>query len=142
MSKHASGRVRLAVLVMIATPLFFSTNLIFGRGVVDGVVAFVGGAVQFLWPTFRLRVDRLYISSWYLVGGFTFTALAYTMGNTAPLHYPGTQGAAFSGLWIHDAVGLFAAPMALAAIARFLGGLVEAALHGHGAPPVPTGEGR
>ena len=80
------------------------------------IVAFAGGAVQFLLPTFRLRVDRLYISSWYLVGGFTFTAFAYTMGNVAPAYYPGTQGAAFSGLWIHDAVGLFASPMALAAI--------------------------
>jgi len=86
--------------------------------VVDAAVILVvvGSAVQFLWPTFHLRVDRLYISSWYLVGGFTFTALAYPMGNVAPLCYPGTQGAAFSGLWTHDAVGLFAAPMALAAV--------------------------
>jgi len=86
--------------------------------VVDAAVILVvvGSAVQFLWPTFHLRVDRLYISSWYLVGGFTFTALAYPMGNVAPLCYPGTEGAAFSGLWTHDAVGLFAAPMALAAV--------------------------
>ena len=86
--------------------------------VVDAAVilAVACGAVQFLWPTFHLRVDRLYISSWYLVGGFTFTALAYTMGNVTPLYYPGSQGAAFSGLWIHDAVGLYASPMALAAI--------------------------
>ena len=80
------------------------------------IVAVAFGAVQFLWPTFHLGVDRLYISSWYLVGGFTFTALAYTMGNVAPLYYPGSQGAAFSGLWIHDAVGLYASPMSLAAI--------------------------
>jgi cbb3-type cytochrome c oxidase subunit I/cbb3-type cytochrome c oxidase subunit II len=80
------------------------------------MVAVACGAIQFLWPTFHLQVDRLYISSWYLVGGFTFTACAYLMGNVAPLYYPGTQGAAFSGLWIHDAVGLFASPMALAAI--------------------------
>ena len=86
--------------------------------VVDAAVILAVGcaAVQFLWPTFHLRVDRLYISSWYLVGGFTFTALAYPMGNIAPLYYPGSQGAAFSGLWIHDAVGLYASPMALAAI--------------------------
>src|SRR5262245_6773694 len=86
--------------------------------IVDAAViaAAVCAALQFLVPTFRLRVDRLYISSWYLVGGFTFTALAYTMGNTAPLHYPGTQGAACSGLWIHEGVGLYAAPMALAVI--------------------------
>ena len=86
--------------------------------VIDAVVmvAVACAAVQFLGPTFRLRVDRLYISSWYLVGGFTFTALAYPMGNLAPLFYPGAQGAAFSGLWIHDAVGLFATPMALAVI--------------------------
>jgi len=86
--------------------------------IVDAVVmiAIACAAVQFVLPTFRLRVDRLYISSWYQIGGFTFTALAYPMGNLAPLIYPGAQGAAFSGLWTHDAVGLFATPLALAAI--------------------------
>jgi drug/metabolite transporter (DMT)-like permease len=37
---RAKGRTGLAVLVMLVTPLFFSTNLIFGRGVVDEVAPF------------------------------------------------------------------------------------------------------
>jgi len=36
------------------------------------------------------------------------------MGNLVPEWVPGAQGAAFSGLWIHDAVGLFVTPLALA----------------------------
>jgi cbb3-type cytochrome oxidase subunit 1 len=36
------------------------------------------------------------------------------MGNFVPELVPGAQGAAFSGLWIHDAVGLFVTPMAVA----------------------------
>jgi cbb3-type cytochrome oxidase subunit 1 len=38
------------------------------------------------------------------------------MGNVVPEFVPGAQGAAFSGLWIHDAVGLFVTPLALAII--------------------------
>ena len=37
----SSGRVRLAYLVMIAAPLFFSTNLVFGRSVVGEVSPFM-----------------------------------------------------------------------------------------------------
>ena len=36
------------------------------------------------------------------------------MGNVVPEFLPGAAGAAISGLWIHDAVGLFVTPMALA----------------------------
>jgi cbb3-type cytochrome oxidase subunit 1 len=43
-----------------------------------------------------------------------FTVLAYPMGNVVPELVPGAQGAAFSGLWIHDAIGLFVTPLALA----------------------------
>ena len=38
------------------------------------------------------------------------------MGNFVPELVPGARGAAFSGLWIHDAVGLFVTPLALAII--------------------------
>jgi cytochrome c oxidase cbb3-type subunit I len=54
------------------------------------------------------------VSSWYVIGGLVFTLLAYPMGNIVPAVVPGAQGAAFSGLWIHDAVGLFVTPMAVA----------------------------
>ena len=57
-----------------------------------------------------------YVSSWYIIGGLVFTLLAYPMGNFLPEMVPGAQGAALSGLWIHDAIGLFITPLALAII--------------------------
>jgi len=49
-----------------------------------------------------------------VIGGLVFSLLAYPMGNFVPEFVPGAQGAAFSGLWIHDAIGLFVTPLALA----------------------------
>jgi cbb3-type cytochrome oxidase subunit 1 len=80
------------------------------------VLALVLAAVQFLPPFFRRGLEHLYVSSWYIIGGLIFTLLAYPMGNAVPEWVPGAQGAAFSGLWIHDAVGLFVTPLALAII--------------------------
>jgi cbb3-type cytochrome c oxidase subunit I len=78
------------------------------------VIALVLAAVQFLPPFFSRGLEYLYVSSWYIIGGLVFTLLAYPMGNFVPELVPGAAGAAFSGLWIHDAVGLFVTPMALA----------------------------
>ena len=72
--------------------------------------------VQFLPGFFRRGVESLYVSSWYIIGGLVFTLLSYPMGNLLPEFLPGAAGAAISGLWIHDAVGLFVTPMALAII--------------------------
>ena len=55
----------------------------------------------------------LYVSGWYITGGLVFTTLAYPIGNLVPEFAAGAKGAAFSGLWIHDAVGLFVTPLAL-----------------------------
>ena len=70
--------------------------------------------VQFVVPLLRARVPSLYVSAWYILGGLTFTLLAYPVGNLVPEFSPGAQGATFSGLWIHDAVGLYVTPLALA----------------------------
>lgn len=78
------------------------------------IVGLLLAACQFLPPFIRRGVTDLYVSSWYLIGGLVFTLLSYPMGNFAPEFVPGAAGAAFSGLWIHDAVGLFVTPMALA----------------------------
>lgn len=80
------------------------------------VVALLMAAVQFLPPFFTRRLEYLYVSSWYVIGGLVFTLLAYPMGNIVPEFVAGASGAAFSGLWIHDAVGLFVTPLALAII--------------------------
>lgn len=80
------------------------------------VVTLALAAVQFLPAFFRKGVESLYVSSWYVIGALVFTLLSYPMGNLLPEVLPGAAGAAISGLWIHDAVGLFVTPMALAII--------------------------
>jgi cbb3-type cytochrome oxidase subunit 1 len=78
------------------------------------VLALVLAIVQFLPPFFSRGLEDLYVSSWYIIGSLIFTLLAYPMGNFVPEMVPGARGAAFSGLWIHDAIGLFVTPLALA----------------------------
>src|SRR5258706_6671559 len=80
------------------------------------VLALILAIVQFLPPFFSRGLEDLYVSSWYIIGGLIFTLLAYPMGNFVPELVPGARGAAFSGLWIHDAIGLFVTPLALAVI--------------------------
>src|SRR5579863_1487905 len=80
------------------------------------VLALLLAIVQFLPPFFARGMEDLYVSSWYIIGGLVFTLLAYPMGNFVPELVPGARGAAFSGLWIHDAIGLFVTPLALAVI--------------------------
>jgi cbb3-type cytochrome oxidase subunit 1 len=86
--------------------------------IVDAVVilCLVLAAAQFLPPFFAKGLDDLYVSSWYILGALVFTLLAYPMGNLVPELLPGARGALFSGLWIHDAIGLYVTPLALAAI--------------------------
>jgi cbb3-type cytochrome oxidase subunit 1/cbb3-type cytochrome oxidase cytochrome c subunit len=81
--------------------------------------AFVLLIVQFCVPFWKCGVAKLYVAGWYLLGSLIFTALAYPVGNILPNLLPGAMGAAFSGLWIHDAVGLFVTPFAVA-IAYFV----------------------
>jgi len=77
------------------------------------ILAFLLAALQFLPPFFKHGFENLYVSSWYIIGGLVFTLMSYPMGNLVPEFVPGAAGAAFSGLWIHDAVGLFVTPLAL-----------------------------
>jgi cbb3-type cytochrome c oxidase subunit II len=78
------------------------------------VIALAMAAIQFLPPFFQRSLDKLYVSSWYIIGALVFTFLSFPMGNIVPEYLPGAAGAAISGLWIHDAVGLFVTPLALA----------------------------
>jgi|HubBroStandDraft_6_1064221.scaffolds.fasta_scaffold180214_1 cbb3-type cytochrome oxidase subunit 1 len=80
------------------------------------VLALALAIVQFLPPFFWRGLEDLYVSSWYVIGALVFTLLAYPMGNFVPELVPGARGAAFSGLWIHDAIGLYVTPLALAII--------------------------
>ncbi|HWF09140.1 MAG TPA: cbb3-type cytochrome c oxidase subunit I [Bryobacteraceae bacterium] len=77
------------------------------------VVALVLSIIQFLPPFFSRGLEELYVTSWYIIGALIFTVLAYPMGNFVPELVPGARGAAFSGLWIHDAIGLYVTPLAV-----------------------------
>lgn len=83
---------------------------------VFAVVAFLLMLGQFVLPFFRRSVSDLYVSGWYILGGIVFTLFAYAVGNFVPELVPGAQGATYSGLWIHDAVGLYATPFAVAVL--------------------------
>lgn len=89
--------------------------------IIDGliVLCFAIMTVQFVVPLVRSRLHELFVSGWYILGGLIFTLLAYPVGNLVPELLPGAQGAAFSGLWIHDAIGLYVTPLVLA-IAYFV----------------------
>ena len=78
------------------------------------ILAFVLMVFEFVLPFLRARLSDLYVSGWYIIGGIIFTMLAYPVGNVVPNLVPGARGAAFSGLWIHDAVGLYVTPFAVA----------------------------
>jgi cbb3-type cytochrome oxidase subunit 1 len=77
------------------------------------VAALILACVQFLPPFFSRGLEDMYVTSWYFIGALVFTLFAYPMGNVVPELVPGARGAAFSGLWIHDAVGLFVTPLAV-----------------------------
>ena len=87
--------------------------------------------VQFCVPLLRARVPSLYVSAWYVLGGLTFTLLAYPVGNVAPELLTGAQGATFSGLWIHDAVGLYVTPLALAVIYAVIPAVTRRPVYSH-----------
>src|SRR6267378_249205 len=78
------------------------------------VLAFILMVFEFVLPFLKARLSDLYVSGWYIIGGIIFTMLAYPVGNFVPELVPGARGAAFSGLWIHDAVGLYVTPFAVA----------------------------
>ena len=63
-------------------------------------------------PVLRRHEREMYVTLWYVSAGFVWTALTYFMGNFVPQYWlPGAAGAAVTGLYIHDLVGLFITPM-------------------------------
>jgi len=63
-------------------------------------------------PILRTAETGLYVSLWYFLAAFGWTGLVYFMGNYLPQFWvPGTAGAAITGLFIHDLVGLFVTPI-------------------------------
>jgi cytochrome c oxidase cbb3-type subunit I/II len=95
------------------------------------VLAFALMVAQFVTPFLRARTSELFVSSWYIIGALVFTLLAYPVGNLAPQLLPGTLGAAFSGLWIHDAIGLYVTPIAVAIAYYVIPAVTRRPLYSH-----------
>src|SRR5712671_6297018 len=95
------------------------------------VLAFILMVFEFVLPFVKARLSDLYVSGWYIIGGIIFTMLAYPVGNMVPGLVPGARGAAFSGLWIHDAVGLFVTPFAVAIAYYVIPATVRRAIFSH-----------
>ncbi len=67
---------------------------------------------QFMVPLYKARKQKYYVTLWYFTAGFVWLALTYLMGNILPEWVlPGASGAAVTGLFIHDLVGLYVTPM-------------------------------
>lgn len=76
------------------------------------VVGAVLLTVQFFVPLFKARSQRYYVTLWYWTAGIVWLALTYLMGNIIPEWVlPGAAGAAVTGLFIHDLVGLYVTPL-------------------------------
>ncbi len=85
------------------TPIFVDPLIVLG------LVLLV---VNLAAPILRSREQGLYVSLWYFLSAFAWTGLVYLMGNYLPQFFvPGTAGAAITGLFIHDLVGLFVTPI-------------------------------
>ncbi len=68
--------------------------------------------VNFLAPIIKTKEKSMYVSLWYFTAGLIWLALTYLMGNYFPQFWvPGAAGAAITGVYIHDLVGLFVTPI-------------------------------
>lgn len=63
-------------------------------------------------PILKVANRKLYVTLWYFSAFMVWLPLTYVMGNFVPQYFvPGAGGAAVTGLYIHDLVGLTVTPM-------------------------------
>lgn len=76
------------------------------------VIGVVFALVQFFTPIVKARGQKLYVTLWYFTAGLVWLPLTYLMGTITPEWVlPGASGAAVTGLFIHDLVGLWVTPL-------------------------------
>lgn len=89
--------------------------------------------VQFLPCVARSEGRALYVTAWYVTAGLIWTGLTYLMGNYLPQFFvPGASGAAITGLYIHDLVGLFVTPMGWGLMYYFVPVILKKPIFSHG----------
>lgn len=83
-------------------------------------------------PIVRVASRRLYVSLWYFGAMLVWLPLTYFMGNYVPQHWvPGAGGAAVTGLFIHDLVGLTITPLGWGAMYYFVPVLLRRPIWSH-----------
>ncbi|MGD8833502.1 MAG: cbb3-type cytochrome c oxidase subunit I [Desulfobacteraceae bacterium] len=111
--------LQVAVLGTVVLIMFFGMAQAIEWGetpaVLDPIITawLVVWAIQFIPPIFKAGRDRpLFAANWYLIIGLVWVIMVYFMGNFIPEYFvPGVAGAAVTGTWIHDAVGLYVTPI-------------------------------
>lgn len=77
--------------------------------VVVGAAALIANVAT---PILKIAKRKLYVSLWYFSAMLVWLPLTYVMGNFVPQYFvPGAGGAAVTGLYIHDLVGLTVTPL-------------------------------
>jgi cytochrome c oxidase cbb3-type subunit 1 len=77
--------------------------------VVVGAAALIANTGTPIW---MVRERKLYVTLWYFSAMMVWLPLVYVMGNFVPQYWvPGAGGAAVTGLYIHDLVGLTVTPL-------------------------------
>lgn len=95
-------------------------------------VSFVCAVLVVMGTLLQDRFSNMYVSGWYLALGFVFTTLNFVMANVIAAHVaPGAAGAAITGLWIHNAVGLWVTPMGVAIVYYLLPIIVDRPIASH-----------
>ena len=85
------------------TPIFVDPFVLLGGAL---LIANVGT------PILKVRKRPLYVTLWYFSAMLVWLPLTYAMGNYIPQFFvPGAGGAAVTGLFIHDLVGLTVTPL-------------------------------
>jgi cytochrome c oxidase cbb3-type subunit I len=85
------------------TPVWIDPVVLIGGAL---LIANIGSCI------FQVRERRLYVSLWYFSAMLVWLPLVYAMGNFVPEYFvPGAGGAAVTGLYIHDLVGLTVTPL-------------------------------
>lgn len=83
-------------------------------------------------PLFKTRGEKLYVSLWYFGAMLVWTPLVYIMGNYLPQYLvPGAGGAAITGMYIHDLVGLSVTPLGWGMMYYFVPVLLKKPIWSH-----------
>jgi cytochrome c oxidase cbb3-type subunit 1 len=80
----------------------------------------------------RTKGEKVYVSLWYFGAMLVWTPLVYVMGNYLPQYFiPGAGGAAVTGMYIHDLVGLSVTPLGWGMVYYFVPLILERPIWSH-----------